>query len=89
MFHPEKCTLCGQCLILCPYLTYPKEQAKEEFKKLIDGEPSVVTTMCVTCAACNMYCPEGANPFDLINKRQEETGTFQATDQALEMFNMA
>jgi len=89
MFHPEKCTLCGECLILCPYLAYPEEQAKEEFRKLIDGEPTPVTTMCITCAACNMFCPEGANPFDLINERQEETGTFQATDQALEMFNMA
>jgi Fe-S oxidoreductase len=89
MFHPEKCTLCGECLILCPYIAYPEEQAKEEFRKLIEGEPTPVTTLCITCAACNMFCPEGANPFDLINERQEETGTFQVTDQALDMFNMA
>ncbi|MFX1284220.1 MAG: heterodisulfide reductase-related iron-sulfur binding cluster [Promethearchaeota archaeon] len=89
MFHHEKCTLCGECLIQCPYLAYPEEQAIEEFKKLINGEPTPVTTECITCAACNMFCPEAANPFDLINERQEETGTFQATNQALEMFNMA
>ena len=89
MFHYEKCTLCGECLIQCPYLAYPEEKAKEEFKKLIDGEPTPVTSECITCAACNMFCPEEANPFDLINDRQEETGTFEATEQALEMFNMA
>jgi Fe-S oxidoreductase len=82
MFYKEKCTLCGECLMKCPYLAYPEEKAKEEFKKLIDGEPTPVTSDCITCAACNMFCPEKANPFDLINDRQEETGTFKLTKQA-------
>jgi Fe-S oxidoreductase len=86
MFYKEKCTLCGECLMKCPYLAYPEEKAKKEFKKLIDGEPTPVTADCITCAACNMFCPEGANPFDLINDRQEETGTFKMTKQA--QFNM-
>ena len=82
MFYEEKCTLCGECLMKCPYLAYPEDKAKEEFKKLIEGQPTPVTMDCITCSACNMICPEGANPFDLINDRQEETGTYKMTKQA-------
>ena len=89
MFYSDKCTLCGECLIKCPYLAYPEDKAKEEFKKLIDGKPSSVTAECITCAACNMFCPEGANPFDLINDRQEETATFKVTAQWIGMMQMA
>ncbi|MBN2282405.1 MAG: (Fe-S)-binding protein [Deltaproteobacteria bacterium] len=89
MFYEEKCTLCGECLMKCEYLAYPEEKAKAEFKKLIDGEPTPVTAECITCVACNMYCPEGANPFDLINQRQEETGTFNVKEQSLAMMSMA
>mgnify|MGYP000156111562 CR=1 FL=1 len=73
----------------CPYLAYPEEKAKEEFRKLIEGEPTPVTSECITCVACNTFCPEGANPFDLINERQEETGTFPATENAINMMTMA
>lgn len=89
MFYEERCTLCGDCLVKCPYLAYPEEKAKAEFKKLIDGDPTPVTAECITCAACNMFCPEGANPFDLINDRQEETGTFKVKEQPLAMMGMA
>ncbi|MHA1278094.1 MAG: heterodisulfide reductase-related iron-sulfur binding cluster [Candidatus Helarchaeota archaeon] len=89
MFYRDKCTLCGDCLVKCPYLAYPEEKAKAEFKKLIEGKPTPVTADCITCAACNMFCPEGANPFDLINERQEETGTFKIDDQTIAMFKQA
>ena len=89
MFYKEKCTLCGECLMKCPYLAYSEEKAKTEFKKLIDGESTPVTADCITCAACNMFCPEGANPFDLINDRQEETGTFKMTKEAQTLFKMS
>ncbi len=88
MFDKTKCTLCGECLMRCPYLAYPEDKAKTEFKKLIDGENTLVTANCITCAACNMFCPEGANPFDLINERQEETGSFKMTEDAIRMFNL-
>ena len=88
MFDKTKCTLCGECLMKCPYLAYPEDKAKIEFKKLIDGENTPVTANCITCAACNMICPEGANPFDLINERQEETGSFKITEAAIRMFNL-
>jgi len=89
MFLKENCNLCGVCLMRCPYLAYSEEKAKEEFKKLIDGEPTPITGVCITCAACNMFCPEGANPFDLINDRQEETGTFKVTDDWIALMKMA
>ncbi|NVM36597.1 MAG: (Fe-S)-binding protein [Candidatus Lokiarchaeota archaeon] len=89
MFYKDKCTLCGECLMKCPYLAYPEEKAKKEFKKLIDGEPTPVTADCITCAACNMFCPEGANPFDLINDRQEETGTFKMTEETQAFIKMS
>ncbi|RLA98037.1 MAG: hypothetical protein DRG37_07145 [Deltaproteobacteria bacterium] len=89
MFYPERCTVCGECLMRCPYLNYPEEKAKEEFSKLMKGEATPVTRECITCAACNMFCPEGANPFDLINDRQEAEDAFKPTEQALAMMNMA
>lgn len=89
MFYKEKCTICGECLSNCLYLSYSEENAKIEFEKLINGNDSPVTSECITCAACNMFCPEGANPFDLINQRQEETGTFKTTDDWLGMMKMA
>ncbi len=89
MFYPERCTVCGECLMRCPYLNYPEDKAKEEFAKLMKGEPTPVTQECITCAACNMFCPEGANPFDLINERQEIEDAFKPTDQALSMMKIA
>jgi Fe-S oxidoreductase len=82
MFSEEKCTLCGECIVKCNYMDYSEEKAKEEFKKLIKGEPSPITSECITCCACNMYCPEDADPFDLISRRMEETGTFIGGDRA-------
>jgi hypothetical protein len=48
LFDEEKCNLLGECLARCAYLAYPEEKAKEEFKKLIDGRPTSVTTECIT-----------------------------------------
>ena len=30
MFNRETCKRCGLCLMLCPFLEMPKEQAEEE-----------------------------------------------------------
>jgi Fe-S oxidoreductase len=35
-----------------------------------------------------MICPENANPFDLINERQEESGTFKLSEEGIRMFEM-
>ncbi|MFX1365558.1 MAG: heterodisulfide reductase-related iron-sulfur binding cluster [Promethearchaeota archaeon] len=88
MFYEGKCTLCGECLSKCYYLSYPEVKAKSEFEKLIKGEDSSVTRECVTCIRCNDICPENANPFDLISKRQEETGTFPFNKDRLVNYDM-
>jgi Fe-S oxidoreductase len=89
MFDRSKCDLCGECLVKCQYVDYSKEKAKEEIDKLIKREPASIIKECVTCVACNQYCEKGANPFDLINQRQEETGLFPVGNRALEMFSAA
>ncbi len=71
MWHAEKCDLCGDCLVRCQYVDYSREQAVEQIQALINDEPAEILGRCVTCCACNEYCPTGANPFDLINGLQE------------------
>ena len=73
----------------CQYIDYSKEKAKEEIDKLIKGEPASIIKECITCIACNQYCEKGANPFDLISQRQEETALFPVSNRALEMFSAA
>lgn len=75
-FNLVKCDFCGDCLEKCQYIDLGKEEGKEEIKKLLEGEKSIVTKRCITCGSCNWYCEKGANPFDLILRRQEETGDF-------------
>jgi Fe-S oxidoreductase len=81
MFHEDKCDYCGECLNLCRYLDFDRESGGREFKKLVQGEKVAWLKDCVTCIACNEYCPKGARPFDLILKRLEEAGDF--TEKAL------
>ena len=71
MWHQEKCDLCGDCLVRCQYVDYDKEKAVQQIQELMEGRPADVLKQCVTCCACNEYCPTGANPFDLINGLQE------------------
>jgi len=72
MFREDFCTVCGDCLIWCPYIEIGEEESKKEFQKLINGKPSRIVSECVSCMGCNEICPEKANPFSLIVKRQEE-----------------
>jgi Fe-S oxidoreductase len=81
MFHPDKCNLCGECLERCHYLPFDKESGAKEFQKLVQKESVDWLFDCVTCIACNEYCPTNARPFDLILGRMEEAGDF--TDPAL------
>jgi Fe-S oxidoreductase len=74
MFHEEKCDFCGECLSRCHYMAFDKESGSREFKKLVQGEKVDWLRDCVTCMACDEYCPKGARPFDLILKRMEAAG---------------
>ncbi|MGQ9460747.1 MAG: heterodisulfide reductase-related iron-sulfur binding cluster [Candidatus Bathyarchaeaceae archaeon] len=76
-------------MVKCQYVDFSLEKAKEEIEKLVRGKPASILKECTTCVACNQYCEKGANPFDLINQMQEETGLFGVSNQALQMFTAA
>jgi len=71
MWEPEKCNLCGECLVRCQYVDFDEDKAVSEIKELMAGREAEILKECVTCCACNEACPTGANPFDLINRLQE------------------
>jgi len=69
-FNEELCDLCGQCFHLCPVLQLPLEESKKEIERLIKGKESkYVLSKCNTCFSCNLYCPQNANPYQLILER--------------------
>lgn len=77
VFDITKCDMSkchGECLTKCPYAEYTEEEAKEEMRLVIRGENAKILKECITCGACNEYCPLGANPWHLIGWRQEQTG---------------
>jgi len=82
MFQEENCTVCGDCLTWCPYIEIDTEESEKEFQKLIDGDPSRIVSECVSCMGCDEMCPEKANPFSLIIKRQEDSGEFNRFEKA-------
>jgi len=69
-FREDLCDLCGLCFHLCPVLELSLEEAKEEIHNLIKGQKSkYVLSKCNTCLSCNLYCPQNANPYQLILER--------------------
>ena len=69
-FKENLCDLCGVCLHKCPVLNLPLEEAKIEVMKLIEGKKSKYALQkCNTCFSCNIYCPQNANPYQLILER--------------------
>ena len=82
----EQCDLCGKCLEFCPYVDYDLERAQKEIHELVAGGTPPIPGLCVTCASCNLICPTKANPFDLLNQRQEETGALGIPEQAVQNF---
>jgi ferredoxin len=79
-FDIDLCQKCStqDCLVKCQYLKLDKDTAKAEIQKIYDGEDSFVLHNCVTCYACEEYCPMGNHPFYLIVERQEEKGKLTA-----------
>jgi Fe-S oxidoreductase len=72
MFDETRCDRCGDCLVRCLYVDYDRERAAFEIDELIGGRSAPILSDCITCLACNEYCPTGARPFDLILERQEQ-----------------
>ncbi len=76
LFDESRCDFCGECLAKCHYIDVDEEFAGKEFEKLVKGETVDWLHDCITCFACNEFCPQEAQPFDLILKRLEEDGNF-------------
>ncbi|MFO7964270.1 MAG: (Fe-S)-binding protein [Desulfobacterales bacterium] len=88
MFKEDRCTLCGECLMWCPYIDISEEESKIQIEHLIKGDTSRIISECISCMGCSEICPEGADPFSLIVKRQEEQGEglrFEQPEQNMEM----
>jgi len=86
IFNESKCDFCGDCLVLCKYLQYNRESAISEIKKLVNERKSLLLENCVHCFACNEYCKNGANPFDLIVELQEENKINQPHKSLITMY---
>ena len=74
----ESCKLCGTCLSACPVLNLEQDRAIAEKQRLNSGQPSMVLDKCTTCLSCDLYCPNGLDPYELIllrwNERYQKTG---------------
>lgn len=82
MWKRERCDLCGDCLIKCPWMEIERKQAVEWMKAMIAGENVPVLDQCITCYACNEICPQDANPFDLIAELQEQYHSLSSPESA-------
>lgn len=81
-FDENKCLACDTqaCLTRCQHVEMDQAEAKTEMEKLIQGQDCRVLHDCVTCYACEEYCPMGNHPFYLIVTRQEELNILPLPD---------
>jgi len=83
-FIETRCDFCGECLARCPYVDYDKERAAFEMRSLVAGDEAPILSSCVTCFACNEFCPTDARPFDLILERQEKFGSLGVAPETVQ-----
>ena len=63
MFNEATCQQCGVCLVQCPFLELPIEQAKEEISHMIKTRTSrKIIKNCAGCSYCDIVCPTKSNP---------------------------
>ena len=75
MFDESNCANCENidCLMQCQWIEFENiEDARGEIIKMINGGDSRVLEECVTCFACDEYCPYNSHPFDLFVNLQEK-----------------
>jgi len=79
-FDPTICEQCKtfECLVQCQYMSFNKKSAKKEKLAMLQGEDSRVLVDCLTCYACEEYCPYGNHPFYQIVDLQEKKGILPA-----------
>lgn len=74
-FDSSHCEECANvdCLTRCQWIDFSSvDEARMEQTKMIKGEDSRVLSECMTCFACDEYCPYGSHPFDLKVELQEK-----------------
>ena len=87
MFNDVNCGKCENvdCLTRCQWIEFSNvEEARAERNKMIKGEESRVLSECVTCFACDEYCPYESHPFDLITELQEKYNSLNIDPSILE-----
>jgi len=85
MFDMAKCDECGTCFEQCQYVNFSREKAIQEIQALKKDNNADILKECITCMACNEYCPNGANPYDLILRTHEEKGIKFVADEIVEV----
>ena len=77
--YASRCKECGECLVNCRYLSLSREEAVRAIRALNAGEPSIVHERCISCYACDAFCPQNAHPYERIisrwNERYKEHGS--------------
>ncbi len=75
-YSTDVCSKCKtiDCLMNCQYMEFDLKEAREEKNRILKGEDTRALRDCVTCYACEEYCPNGNHPFYQIVERQEELG---------------
>ena len=66
------------CLMKCQYIDIDYNEAVKQKKLIINGKDSSILHECVTCYACEQYCPNGNHPFYQIVELQEKKGILPA-----------
>ncbi|MFO8111597.1 MAG: (Fe-S)-binding protein [Desulfosalsimonadaceae bacterium] len=86
-YDPDLCIQCDtvDCLMKCQYISFAGiTEAKTEKLKINEGKDSRVLRECLTCYACQEYCPFDNNPFYLLVERQEALGILPAPKPIVE-----
>ena len=70
----ERCRECGECLVNCRYMHFSREEAINEIRHIKRGEleDSRAVRGCMSCYACNAFCPEEAHPYERIHYAWDE-----------------
>jgi len=76
----DRCIECGECLVNCRYMKLSRLDAIKDIKKINLGlhKESIAARKCMSCYACNAFCPNDAHPYERIhyfwNERYEREG---------------
>ncbi len=87
MFNASLCNECGDCFIQCFYTDYNRDQAIEMMRMLKKGDSADILSQCITCMACNEFCSQEANPYDLICAMQEKHGVRIISDEMVDFID--